>query len=435
MSFRPSFPSVLVLGAVLVLVVAGPGWPSVLAEQEPPSAQQVRRLVRQLGSPRLEQRQQAEQELIRLGPTVLPLLPRAESLPAEVANRLRRIRHQLQLRQAEQMVSGSRVTLQGEMTLAHALQVLQKQSGNRMLDYRERFGQQADNPRLKLDIGRRLFWQAVDQLCDQAGLTVYGYPEQPAVALVVRPPDVLPMKERIVHYHGAFRFEALSCFAVRQLQQREASHTSVKLQVAWEPKLQPVALELPWESVEARTDGGQALRLDRPGSLVVELVPGAPSEITLPLGEVPRAARRLEHLRGRLQVLLAGTREKFVFDPLMKSVGKSQRRASVVVTLHGVVPNNQTWQVMLLVQFEKTEGALESHRTWILDNPVHLIDPQNRKIPPDGMETFLHEEDKIGISYFFGLDHKPEKYKLEYETPVVILKQNVPWELKNIPLP
>jgi len=371
MTTRPMFSSVLALGAVLVLAAAEPWEPAALGEQDAPSAQQVRRLVRQLGSPRLEQRQQAENELIRLGPAVLPLLPRAESLPAEVANRLRRIRQRLQLRQAEQMLSGSRVTLQGEMTLAQALQA----------------------------------------------------------------PDVLPMKQRIVHYQGAFRLEALSCFAVRQLQQAGASHTSVKLQVAWEPKLQPVALELPWESVEARTDEGRTLRLDRPGSLVVELVPGAPSEITLPLGEVPRSARRLDHLRGRLRVLLAGAREKFVFDPLMKSVGKSQRRASVVVTLHGVVPNNQTWQVMLLVQFEKTEGALESHRTWILDNPVHLIDPQNRKIPPDGMETFLHEEDKIGISYFFGLDHKPEKYKLEYETPVVILKQNVPWELKNIPLP
>lgn len=403
--------------------------------QTPPTQQQVEQLVRRLGSARLEDRQRAEQELVKLGPAVLPHLPRAEGLPAEVANRLRRVRRQLQLRQAQLQVAGTRVTLQGKMKLSEAIRRLEKQSGNRILDYRERFGQEVLDPQLQLDLRNQPFWKAVDRLCDLAQLSVYGYPESPAVALVVRPPEQLPMKQRIVHYQGAFRFEALSCFAVRELHQRGPSRTSVKLQVAWEPKLQPVALELPWRSIQARTDQGQTLRLDMPGTLVVELVPGAPSEITVPLGAVPRQARSLESLQGELHVLLPGRREKFVFDSVLKSSGKTQRRASVAVTLQAVVPNNQVWQVMLLVQFEDAQGALESHRTWILDNPVRLIDPKNRKIRPDGMEMFLHEEDKIGISYFFGLDQEPRGYKLEYETPVVVLKQTVPWELKHIRLP
>ncbi len=401
----------------------------------PPTKQQVYRLVRQLGSPKLADRQQAEQQLLDLGPDVLPLLPQSERLPAEVASRLKRIRRQLQRRQAELQVAGTRVSLQGKMKLSEAIRLLQKQSGNRILDYRDRFGQEATDPQLQLNLRNQLLWKAVDQLCDQAGLSTYGYPESPAVALVARSPQQLSMKERIIHYQGAFRFEALSCFAVRELQLQKPSRTSVKLQVAWEPTLQQVALELPWNSVRARTDRGQTLALDLPGTLVVELVPGAPAEITIPLGTIPRKAQRLETLKGQLTVLLPGRREKFVFDSVLKSSGKTQQRASVAVTLQAVVPNNQVWQVMLLVQFEDAQGALESHRTWILDNPVHLIDPQNRKIPPDGMETFLHERDKIGISYFFGLDHEPRGYKLEYETPVVVLKQSVPWELKHIPLP
>ncbi len=422
----------VLIGAVLA---AGAGAQQPQDTPDAPDRQQVQRLVRQLASARLADRQQAEQRLLELGPAVLPHLPPLQGLPSEVASRLRRIRRRLELRQAEQQVGGTRVSLQGRMKLSEAIDRLEKQSGNRILDYRDRFGQQADDPQLQLDIRNQLFWQAVDRLCDQAELSVYGYPETPAVALVARSPDQLPMKRRIVHYQGAFRFEALSCFAVRELQQQKPSRTSVKLQVAWEPKLQPVALELPWNSIQARTDQGRLLSPDLPGALVVELVPGAPSEITIPLGTVSRRAQRLETLKGQLHVLLPGRREKFVFAPLLKSVGKTQRRASVVVSLQGVAPNNQVWEVMLVVQFTNARGALESHRTWILDNPVHLIDPQNRKIPPDGMETFLHDEDKIGVSYFFGLDHEPRGYKLEYETPVVVLKQSVPWELKHIPLP
>ncbi len=410
-----------------------------LLAQAPPEddlAKQVRQLVRQLGSATLAQRQQAQQRLLELGPRVLPLLPDLQQVPPEVRTRLLFIQQELQRRQAQKAVAASRISLQGTFRLSEILRQLEKQSGNRVLDYRAKFGHQRPDPKLQVRWNGVPFWKAVDELCDLAGLSVYGYPEAPAVALVGRAADEVPASQRAVDYQKAFRLEGLQIAALRMLNLRRPARTTVKLQVAWEPRLSPLALEIPWASVQAQTDRGEVLRVNRPGVLVVELVPGLPStEFVIPLEEVSREAKTLRFLRGQFHVLLPGQRRKFEFAPLGQCIGKTLRYASVSVTLDSVFRNNQTWEVRLLVQFDQPHGALESHRTWIVDNPLALIDPQNRQIRPDGVESFLREDDKVGISCYFGLDEEISQYKLVYETPVIVLKQSFSWKLENLRLP
>ena len=150
----------------------------------------VRRLVRQLDSPQLAEREAAEAELLRRGPAILDLLPQpGPRVSAEVRQRLGRIRQKLQQQAAEAAARSSTITLQADaMPLSNVLAAFQRQSGNKIADCREKFGQPAADPKLKVRFDKTPFWLALDRLLDQAGLTVYPFSEQAAIDVVVAPP-------------------------------------------------------------------------------------------------------------------------------------------------------------------------------------------------------------------------------------------------------
>jgi hypothetical protein len=70
----------------------------------------------------------------------------------------------------------SKVTIKGQgIRLSEALRALQSQSGNPISDMRELYGQDATNPALDLDIEDRPFFEALDQITRQAGLSPVFY--------------------------------------------------------------------------------------------------------------------------------------------------------------------------------------------------------------------------------------------------------------------
>ncbi len=150
-------------------------------------------LVRQLNSSKLAQRKAAEEDLIRKGPQVLALLPEpADDTPPEVKDRLNRIRQRLEQDAAESATRASLITLHSPaMPLSKALAALQEQSGNRIIDTRRRTGQTLPDPVLKVDFDRTPFWQALDEVLDQAELSVYPFGQQHALCLVPRSPGQL----------------------------------------------------------------------------------------------------------------------------------------------------------------------------------------------------------------------------------------------------
>ena len=194
-------PCLLLLGSLLVGQAETPAI-------EPQKAE-VRRLVHQLDSPQLAEREAAEAELLRRGPAILDLLPPpGDRASAEVRERLGRIRQKLQQQAAEEAARSSTITLQADaMPLANVLAAFQRQSGNNIVDGRKDSGQPAADPQLKVNFDKAPFWSALDRLLDQAGLTVYPFSEQAAIK-VVASPGVKPVaRVGRACYVGPFRIE------------------------------------------------------------------------------------------------------------------------------------------------------------------------------------------------------------------------------------
>jgi len=414
-----------------------------LAGEPLPSAsddlkQEVRRLVHELDSDELAQRNAAEETLIGKGPAALDLLPApTDRTSAEVRERLARVRQKLQQAAVESSVKPSLIMLDAEsMPLSKVLSALEEQSGNKIVDYRERFGQPASDPALKVHFDKTPFWQALDQVLDQANLTVYPYADEPGLNIVGRALGQTLRVQNAV-YAGPFRFEPTRLDAQRDLSNSKASVLRLTIEVAWEPRLKPISLAQRLTDVQAIDDRSGRLKVESEEAEIEVPVEGLKSavELTLPFALPPREAKAIARVKGKITASIPGRIEEFRFDDLLKAKNVEKHLAGVTVTLEQVRRNNEAWEVFVRARFDEPGDALASHRGWIFRNEAYLEGADGKPIAYDTMETTLQTKNEVGVSYIFVLDKPPANMKFVYKTPGAIIGAGVEYELRDLKLP
>ncbi len=405
-------------------------------------AQSVKDLVKVLDAPEKASRDDAEQKLVALGNAAIEHLPEVtQRTPAEVKLRLERIRGQLERSRAEASVQGSQVTLSvADAKLADVLALIEEQSGNKLIDYREQFNQEAPHKPLTLDLKNVSFWEACDTILDKAGLTIYGTPDeegaQDALALVTRNESESSRLGRAT-YAGAFRLEPLEFSARRDLRNPTNHTLQLLLELAWEPRLRPIVVLQDANRQIATDDKGNSVAAGMAtGELETPILPGTKSiEIPLQLSLPDRGASKLSSLKGKFTALLPGRIETYRFANIERAKQTEQRKAGVTVVVDELARNNELYEVRMRVIFEKASGALESHRNWIFDNEAYLEGPDGTKVVAAAVDTTFQDESEVGMAYLFPLDQGPKGYAFIYKTPATIVNVPVEFELKDLPLP
>jgi len=417
---------------------------SMLAAQAESGAEdamklEVRRLVRQLDAPQLADRDAAQAKLIQMGSQILDLLPPVtDRTPAEVQTRLTSIRQQLQRALAESFAQVSTVTLHADaMPLSKVLAAIQEQTGNKIVDYRRRFGHEVTDPTLKVHFDKTPFWKALDQVLDQAELTVYPYGEERAVH-VVRRSQGHPLRSGAASYSGPLRLEPLRILARRELRitdDSEGTALELLLEVAWEPRISPINLQQSMADLKAVDEKGNPLSLEgNRAELEVPVTgPGNAVRLPIPLALPPRTVQEIASLKGTLAAMLPGKTETFRFEGLREAKNVEKRLAGVTVTLEQVRKNNEAHEVRVRIRYDDAGQALESHRGWVLQNEAYLEDPEGKPIAYDSMETTRQTKNEIGIAYVFG--NLPAGSKFVYKTPGLIVTSSFPYEIKGVKLP
>lgn len=398
---------------------------------------EVMRLVRQLDDDELAQRNAAEEALIELGPAAMELLPPVtRNTSAEVKVRLGRVVKALQLAQAKAASRASTVTLSGTMNLSEALQRLERQTGNKIIDFRQRFGQPATDPQVTVSFQDTPFWQAIDRILDQAGMTVYHYSGQEGVVAIVASQNQAPRVGRAA-YSGLFRFEVVELIAKRSLRNPQTSSLQLNLEVAWEPRLKPIVLHVPLGETQAVGSDGATIPIStpeaRPEIPVETTIPA--SELTVPLVLPDRSVRKIDSLKGRLIALVPGQVETFVFDDLENARQVDQKKAGVTVELEEIRKNNELYEFRVRVQFDEAGDALDSHRNWVYNNEAYLVDANGKKMENVGMQAFQQTRDEVGVAYLFDAENGLANWKFAYRTPVVIINMPIEYQLKDLELP
>ncbi len=391
----------------------------------------VRRLVRQLDSSELATRDEAERALIELGPDVLDHLPRITSrTPAEVKERLGRVVQAVEKAAAESIGQASRVTLQGEMTLAEAMASLQKQTGNVVEGFENL------KTKISLNVEDAAYWEVLDQVLDQAQLTINPYGGKPNVlTLQARADDQLP-RYGSASYSGPFRFEAIRVQSRRDLRNPSIQGMQVTVETSWEPHNAPILVSQPLSSLSAKDQDSVEIAVDGEGSRTAQVNADVASvELDLPFELPERDAVKMSKLRGKLLALIPGRVETFEFDDLARSKNVDKRRASVVVTLEQFRKNADLYEVLVTVRYDEAANALESHRGWIYNNEAFMLDGKGRRVENAGLNVTRQEPNLVGLAYLFALEEDPRDHKFVYRTPAVIINSEIDYELRDIPLP
>jgi hypothetical protein len=338
------------------------------------------------------------------------------------------------------------VTLQEPtISVGKALKELVGQTGNQVEDRRR---EKDESKQLKLDLKGATFWQALDAIAKAADARVSLYERDGKIALVDGPHQVLP-----VSYSGLFRV-TLKELHLHHYLDSDAHFCDIKLEVAWEPRFQPLFMETRPDSLTVLDDKGRAIDIPEDGRGPTAIGQPTATNVNIRIPAPQRSAKQLSLFKGQLMVTGPSKMLTFVFDKLSKiekaAEAKKETKEGVTVNLRELRSEggagDEVWTVGLLLEYPPDGPKFESFQSWIVNNKIYLEKEQGgikQQFPPNlGYETDDQSDTKAIIRYRFG--DEPDKklslgkfsdWKLVYSTPGKINEVPVPFEFKDLPLP
>jgi hypothetical protein len=220
----------------------------------------------------------------------------------------------------------------------------------------------------------------------------------------------------------------------RVLRHPVLSGLSVELELAWQPGKTPISLSLPLDQIRVLLDSGEVLTGTGGATLDVATGRDIPlAIISVPLQAPLQQSEKIVEMVGRLRMLLPVETHQFEFP--LETATESQTVGSVLVRPEGVRLNEQLHEVRLGIEVDVPPEAMESHRGFLLDNRVYAVDATGRRAEHLGYQLYRQVKNGIGIAYLFDLGESAAGWKLVYESPTRIIREEVEFRIEQIPLP
>jgi hypothetical protein len=447
-----TLPTITMLATFVAFVLAVPSSPHVAAAESAETStelEEIRRLIGDLGGETRNQRIAAEKRLLELGPRVLPSLPAAELLPSNsVRESVRRIRRELERRQARDSVLPSRVTFEGQRSLAEILAEVTCQTGN-LLDGRSLPAELLER-QVELHAAALSFWQVVDDLSDRLKLHSEFDAELRGLKLLPAVGDysAIPLATA---YAGAFRIEAppatrLARSAPNQVGAKvfaiPRNLLRVTLQIRPEPRLRPLFLQFAANEITVRTADNRELAPFSPdANYDLTFAEGAKqSPVQLDYASPDGADAGPLTVTGKMRCTAAAGNETFRFAGINKADDPkfgagSRRRGGVTVSLTRVQRDKRELRIRIAVAYESGGPAFESHRTWFEHKDVYLEDSAGKRFKLNGGNETVHQgEGTLGIEYrFVELPDPLPELTFVYACPTLIIDVPIEFEIKSVP--
>jgi hypothetical protein len=402
--------------------------------------ERVSELQDQLDAEQMSQRDAAEKALINLGQFALEHLDDAtDDMPLDKVERLARIRAALETQAVKAASQLSKVTLDGVLSVDEALKRIISQTKN---DVAISEGAPVESGQATLtwtgdDIP---FWDAISKIQRETGLVIDPYaadgsklrlvPAEPKIAQFLKDNPAIETTANMFHVR------VTRVDATRNLTHPNLDHVSLQLLIRWEPRLIPISLKLPASSVTGKDSDGGAISVPKSDAVYAAMIqPEIPEvQLTIPLKPVDRDVTKIESLTLSFDATLPGRTETFRFRRVGKlPAGKKIDRAGATVTLEGIDKNEDLFGITLSLSFDEELNALESHQSWVFDNPVYLENEQGQRSKPLTYESIRQDNNRVAVTYYFA--EAPGERTLVYKTAAAILQVQSKVELNDIPLP
>ena len=428
---------------IIVLLLVAFTAPEARAQANPdvdsPTQGQVDQLVKLLAHGQLNRRSQAHQTLMSMGPAVLDLLP-AEStqLPAEAISRLKTIRQDLYKQVAKQSTAATAISISGDFKLQEVLDQLAQQSG-------VEFRTDADTNRL-IDVAfdQQPFWEVVDSVLDFVKLDIapFGAEHASQFILVDRNTNGISRSE-LARYESVFRIAPVRVTKSRTFANPAVDSTKLFLHVSWEPRIQPVLMQLALKDVKAVDSAGWDISPENKDAVRTINLEGEGrfTELSLPLLPTSPEAKSIRSITGHFDTMLPARSESFRFSVVSASNDELPlvySKAGVDVILQALKTVDSRLVCDLKVHYKNAGRAFESHRGWVFKNPCVLVNAKGDSIKPSSRETIGQGQNFVSFRFEFdtAMDLKRDLgYSIKYFTPTLLVERRVPFTLSGIPLP
>ena len=399
------------------------------------SLPEVRKVLRELDSDQLSQRDAAEKRLIEMGPAVVAFLPEISgNTSGEMKIRLQRIRDQLQKSNIQTFFEASQITLAGKMNVADAVAKIAKQSGNSItIENAESL------PAMEVELAadKEPFWKVMDRLLTQSKLRINTFSSTEGMSLVPAYGESAIVPAPKPSIDGPFHVGILSTQTTLQFGSALNGQLDLSLLVSWEPRLKPVFIQLPMAKMKAETAEGEELAATNPEAApeIPLNAAGCSAQIDLQFARPPRSTGKLKKISGEFVVAVPSEKHKFVFEKFANGKRQSEKFGEVTVTLENARRNGSVYEMRILAEFTESQGALDSFRGWILSNRAYLLDARQNRLENVGFQSYAVTSDAVGVAFLFQINGDPNDFTLVYESPGMITRQSVPFEIENVDLP
>lgn len=402
----------------------------------------VAQLVERLEQGEPSARDEAEQALAKLGDRILTLLPDPEDVEdADLKDRISRVRLAIEGEAAEGSFDASRVTINAEgIRLSEALRELQRQTGNRITDLRELYGQDATNPALDLDLNEMPFLEAFDLVAAKAGLTPVYFTGDGTIGLLTGGQMEYGPESgggsAPVQYTGPFRV-SLNQIAAQHDLSSGARSANAQLTVVWEPRLRPMLMSLDVSNIEIIDDRGEKVEpsvADESGTVVLR--PETPfAELNLNMNSPAREAQTLKLVKLKATITVPAANEVFRLD--LDKPNASQDRGDLKLAIGRVDVDGFVWKVDVRLTYGGQSEAFETYRQGLFNNRIWLQRPDGSRFDQNGGYNQIGAStNSMAFQYLFvDAPGEPSDYQLVYETPGSVVEIPLEIEFEDVPLP
>ncbi len=324
-----------------------------------------------------------------------------------------------------------------DLALADVLEKLHQQTGNRVVDRRHN----KTTGKLNLDLERVSFWPALEKIAAATGAGISLYETDSQIALVDRPRRPVP-----TCHSGLFRLAVKRLGVVRD-EEADTHLCNLDLEMAWEPRFQPLLLEIAALTAQYAADaGGKVLKAKTTGGNLIAVA----GRLALDLEEAARlqapdrSSARITSLKGNLRVIAPAHMVTKELASLNKLQGKpfSFTENEVKITFQPLAQKVRYWGVTVQIDKLYDGPKFESFRAWWTTTTMHLEKGQgeNKVLFAPRVGELKRSEKQAVLEFEFSArgrppEGKPADWKLVFRTPGRIGEVTVPFEFKNLALP
>jgi hypothetical protein len=240
-------------------------------------------------------------------------------------------------------------------------------------------------------------------------------------------------------YVGPFRVRLKRATALRDLADPQANRLVCILELAAEPRFEPILLRHQRHCLQYRFADQEGKVSLSAGTGVIPWLGQAAIEVPVTLPLPPRSVNSLSELRGSFHVLVPPGPLSFRLTALKAGVEETRQGVSLHIAEVSLSPGGTRCQVEVKLRYPDGALGLESHQTWAFDrNRLELRHRQTGAVlRPQNMQIGIDEGREVRITYTFRdlPEQRLAEYDAEYETFSTPVLYPLEFVLRDLPLP